>query len=726
MERLDRSPLPAPLAALEPLAANLRWSWHAPTRAVFERLDADLWARTRGDAWRLLQEVPAGRLEAAAVDATYVASVEAAAADLRAYLAAPNTWYHDRYGAHPLRIAYLSAEFGVIAGLRIYSGGLGVLAGDHLKSASDLGVPLTAIGIYYREGYFTQHIDGGGQQQDVYEPVDPRLLPLREVGGASGPLRITIPVAGHDVVARVWRAAVGRVPLYLLDTNLEQNRPEDRRITDRLYGGDDKHRIRQELVLGIGAVRLLDAIGESHAVLHLNEGHAAFAALERACQVLTQVPPTVSRSHTAFADALAKTSRSIVFTTHTPVEAGHDYFTPALVEEALGPYLWSVGIPLVDVLAAGRRDAKDERERFCMTILAMRGSSRRNGVSQLHGKVSREMWAELWPELAEKDVPIGAITNGVHLPTWVAAPTAALYERYVGEKWAETFDPFHWRGIDDIPDEPLWQARTAQRRRLIEVVRGRLLASRGRTRPFAGESLDENALTLVFARRFATYKRATLLLSQTDRLLRLLNGERPVQVVFAGKAHPRDEFGKALLREIALFAERAENAGRFVFLEDYDVELAHALVQGADIWLNVPVRPREASGTSGMKAAANGALNVSIADGWWAEAWLEHNRQHDPVGWTVHTDETHANDSERDRADAETLFGVLETEVVPLFAERTDNGLPSAWLRRVRSCLRQLPPFFNTHRMVQQYVDEAYMAAAASVPTSAVAGGLGS
>jgi len=710
MTRPDRTTLPANLAPLWKLAANLRWSWHAPSCEPFRRLDEDLWLRTRQDPWLMLAEIPAQRLERMAADADYVADVAAAAENLETYLESRETWFAKEVGEEGLRVAYLSAEFGLVRGLRIYSGGLGVLAGDHLKSASDLGVPLVGIGLFYREGYFSQFIDAAGRQQDVYEAADPGRLPLTEVNDADGrPLHLTVPIEGHNVAVRAWRANVGRVPLYLLDTNVRQNRPEDRHITDRLYGGNIEHRIRQELVLGLGGVHLLEAIGWGNAVLHLNEGHAAFAALERARQAATDGSPAVSRGHTAFADALVRAGRSIVFTTHTPVEAGHDYFPPELVEKQLGPYLWSAGVPLVDLLSVSRRDPTNPVEPLCMTILAMRGSSRRNAVSMLHGEVSRRMWADMWPDRGVEQVPIHSITNGVHLATWVAPPMASLYERHVGEDWTDALDSFHWRGAEDIPDADLWSARRAQRAAMIDVLRHRVFLGRGRSRLLLGEALDPDVLTIVFARRFATYKRATLLLSQPDRLAALVAGDRPVQFVFAGKAHPADEHGKALLRQIVESTERPELQGRFVFLEEYDVELARSLVQGADVWLNVPLRPREASGTSGMKAAANGALNLSIADGWWAEAWRDHNRQSDTVGWIV--DAGMVSDEHRNEADAAEVFRILEQEVVTLFHERDAEGRPHGWLSRVRAAMRQLPPFFNTHRMVRDYVLESYLPA---------------
>lgn len=701
--------LPRRLGPLIDLAGNLRWNWHPPTRTLFESIDEALWGAAGGDAWRLLRLLPASRAEALAADEAFLRAMDAAHADLLAYLGSEDTWFMREHGGNGLRVAYLSAEFGLVPGLRIYSGGLGVLAGDHLKSASDEGLPLVGIGLFYPEGYFQQCVDSTGRQQDTYDPVDPAAMPMSELRREDGePLRLAIPVGPKDVFVRVWQVAVGRVPLYLIDANVPENGEADRRITDRLYSGDSRHRIRQELLLGIGAVRLLEALGQGDAVLHLNEGHAAFAALERARMIMdrSRGQGTAGRGH--FTASLDTASRSIVFTTHTPVEAGHDYFPPGLVEEELGPYLWSSGIPLHEFLSAGRRDPADAEEPFCMTILAIRGSSRRNGVSELHGHVSRRMWAALWPDRNVDDVPIGHITNGVHLGTWTSAPMVALFERHIGESWADSLDEFHWHGIDEIPDAELWEVRNRLRQHLIERVRRRITlgAARGGT-PAA---LDPDTLTVVFARRFATYKRTALLLAQPERLAALMHGERPVQFIFAGKAHPRDEPGKNVLRQVVAFADRHRlPSGRFVFLEDYDLHLAQALVHGADIWLNLPIKPYEASGTSGMKAAANGGLNLSVPDGWWAEAVVEHDRLSAGIGWAV--DPFIENAEDRDRVEAGEVFRILEQEAVPLFHDRDADGLPRAWLQRVRASLRQLPPFFNTHRMVRQYATESYMRA---------------
>ncbi|HSJ33402.1 MAG TPA: alpha-glucan family phosphorylase [Longimicrobiales bacterium] len=708
--------LPGSIAALQALALNLRWSWHPATRDLFVRIDPDLWRATGHNPVRLLTEVGQDRLEDLAGDPAFVGAVAEAATDLDVYMAGEETWYRRRHGrASDKLVAYFSAEFGITECLRIFSGGLGVLAGDHLKSASDLGVPLVGVGLFYSEGYFTQHIDAQGNQRDAYVSADPRSLPLRPVLGTDGaPLLVSFPFGDHAAHARIWRADVGRVPLYLLDSNVPENRPEDRRITDRLYGGDNEHRLQQEIVLGIGGMRALRAIGREPEVIHLNEGHAAFAACERAGGLL--------RDQESFREASARVAGGVVFTTHTPVAAGHDYFPHALLERYLGGYMWEMREPWDRFLALGRT-AHDQR--FCMTALAIRLSTIRNGVSRLHGAVSRTMWHQVWPELEEQDVPISHVTNGVHLPTWVGDDIAHLYADRIGSNWQDDADELHWHRAAHIPVAELARARTAQRTRMIERVRHYLAAEakrRGEDAAWTTDALDPGALTIVFARRFATYKRATLLFLQPERLEKLLRDERrPVQFIFAGKAHPKDVPGQALLKEIAQFARRPEFRDRFVFLEGYDLELGRHLVQGADVWLNVPLRPYEASGTSGMKAAANGALNLSIPDGWWAEAWEDHNRLPEPIGWsivagaqadTIDLDGPEAGRLERDRADAAALYDLLETEVVPLFHQRPD-GINRQWVERSRAAIRQLGGYFNTHRMVREYVEIAYLLAAA-------------
>lgn len=721
--------LPATLADIHTLALNLRWSWHTPTRALFERMDADLWAEVGHNPVRLLAEMDRARLDELARDAAFLRDLASCAAGLQAYLSSDTTWYARHHPDENHRLAYFSAEFGITESLRIFAGGLGVLSGDHLKSASDLGVPLVGVGLFYTEGYFKQLIDADGGQSDVYVAADPRLLPLRPVLGRDGaPLLVSFPYADRAAHARIWRADVGRVPLYLLDSNVTENRPEDRRITDRLYGGDNEHRLQQEIALGIGGMRALRALDIEPDVIHLNEGHAAFAAVERARTMMED-------GKESFRDAATRAAASVVFTTHTPVTAGHDYFPHDLLERYLGGYVWDMREPWDRFLSLGNTS---HDPRFCMTAIAMRLSTIRNGVSKLHGEVSRTMWHGIWPDEAGAETPIGHVTNGVHLPTWVGEEVAALFEDRIGGQWQDDADELHWHRAAHIPAEDLWAARTTQRRRMVEHVRGRLAAEavrRGEDAAWATTALDPAALTIVFARRFATYKRATLLLSQPERLIRLLSDpDRPVQFIFAGKAHPNDMPGQTLLREIVQFGRRPDLRGRFMFLEGYDVELARHLVQGADVWLNVPLRPYEASGTSGMKAAANGGLNLSIPDGWWAEAWAEHNRLPEPIGWSIEAGEqAGAADVmgpedgrvERDRADADELFTLLENEVVPLFhAQR--NGVSRAWAARMRSTIRQCGGYFNTHRMVRDYVEIAYLPAARSahgrVPARAASG----
>ena len=707
--------LPESISALQELALNLRWCWHQETRDLFARIDADLWQATGHNPVRLTGAVERGRLDELAADASFVADVAAAAVALRTYLDDQETWYNRRHGpADEKLVAYFSAEFGITECLRTFAGGLGVLAGDHLKSASDLGVPLVGVGLFYSEGYFTQHIDAHGSQHDSYPMSDPRLLPLRpELAADGAPLLVSFPFADHQAHARIWRADVGRVPLYLLDTNVPENRPEDRRITDRLYGGDNEHRLQQEIVLGIGGMRALRALGREPDVIHLNEGHAAFAACERARSLMQE--------RESFRDAAARACTGVVFTTHTPVAAGHDYFPHDLLERYLGGYMWEMREPWEHFLTLGRTT---HDERFCMTALAVRLSSIRNGVSRLHGAVSRTMWNQIWPELPEQDVPIHHVTNGVHLPTWVGADIARLYSDRIGTQWQDDADELHWHRASHIPLNDLARARTAQRTRMVERVRQYLADEakwRGEDAGWTATALDPHALTIVFARRFATYKRATLLFHELARLEKLLRDERrPIQFVFAGKAHPKDVPGQALLKEIAQFARRPEFRDRFVFLEGYDVELARFLVQGADVWLNVPLRPYEASGTSGMKAAANGALNLSIPDGWWAEAWDDHNRLPEPIGWSIEAgvqadtldmNGPEAGRLERDRADARALFDLLENEVVPLFHAGA-SGANREWAGRMRAAVRQLGGYFNTHRMVREYVEIAYLPAA--------------
>jgi starch phosphorylase len=704
--------IPAALAGLETLAYNLRWTWWPEMRRLFRQLDPYLWQRTRHNPVQLLMEIDAGRLEAAAKDAAYVEAVIRAVEDLGRYVEGQDRWYPATYGpTDTARIAYFSAEFAITESIRVFSGGLGVLAGDHLQSASDLRVPLVAVGLLYRDGYFTQEVDAAGRQQEVYRALQPSYLPLRgEHDEAGRPLRVEVPLDARQVRARVWRAQVGAVPLYLLDTDVAENHPDDRHITDRLYGGDIEHRLKQELVLGIGGLRALRALGHNPEVHHLNEGHAAFVAAERIREVMAADGSDLEA-------AIAAVRREMVFTTHTPVPAGHDYFPPHLLERYLGQYVREMEVPWGEFLALGRENPKNDQEPFCMTVLALKTAGGRNGVSRLHGDVSRRMWRSLWPSVPEADVPIGHVTNGVHLPTWLGPAFRELYARHMDDPIWRLDASSSWGRLLEVPHDELWAARTEQRTALVNYARV-LLASQGARRGANTDglpaALDEEALTIVFARRFATYKRATLLLRDPDRLARLLNDpSRPVQFVFAGKAHPRDEAGKHFLQQIVQAGEQPEFHGRIMYLANYDVELARLLVHGADVWLNVPRRPFEASGTSGMKSAANGGLNLSVADGWWAEAWTDHNRQPDPIGWTIEG-EGATTEEEQDTHDAEALYSLLESEVVPLFFDRDARGVPTRWTARIRSALAQVCPYFNTHRMVQDYVRSYYAPALAS------------
>ncbi|MEJ2738084.1 MAG: alpha-glucan family phosphorylase, partial [Anaerolineae bacterium] len=630
--------LPAPLEPLRELASNLRWAWNHETIELFRRLDSDLWETTGHNPLLMLGTIDQGTLEAAASDEGFLAQLARIDLELEVYKDGASTWFQRAHGPvqAPL-VAYFSAEFGVTECLSIFAGGLGVLAGDHLKSASDLGVPLIGVGLLYQQGYFRQYLNEAGWQQEAYEDNDFHNLPLTLQRRPDGtPVTVEIPHPGRKVIAQVWRAQVGRVPLYLLDTNIPGNRPQDRDITDQLYGGDREMRIKQEMVLGIGGYRALEALGLEPTVYHMNEGHSAFLALERIRRLMeTRGLP--------LADAREAASAGLVFTTHTPVKAGHDYFSPDLMNRYFADYARALGLSRQDFLALGRRNPANDGEEFCMTILALRLAAYSNGVSRLHGQVSRRMWQGLWPGVPEDEIPIGHVTNGVHFQSWISREMKELYDRYLGPRWREELaDQTVWQQADHIAAEELWRTHERRRERLVAFCRRRLrdqLRRRGAPQAAieaADEVLDPEALTIGFARRFATYKRATLLLSDRERLARILNDpDRPVQIIFAGKAHPRDDAGKELIRQIVELARQEAFRRRLVFLEDYDMAVARYLVQGVDVWLNTPLRLQEASGTSGMKATANGVLNLSVLDGWWDEAYRPE------VGWAIGRKETY-------------------------------------------------------------------------------------
>ncbi|RMF80466.1 MAG: alpha-glucan family phosphorylase, partial [Nitrospirae bacterium] len=654
--------LPQPLERLRELAYNLRWAWDADTIALFFRMDRDLWEATGRNPVALLGAISQERLEALAQDDRFLAHLRRVGEAFDEYMRAEAVWYdrcHPSGSTEPC-VAYFCAEFGLTDCLAIYSGGLGILAGDHLKSASDLGVPLAGVGLFYQGGYFRQYLNADGWQQERYPLNQVDQMPMTLVRDAAGnPVTVTVEDPEGPVHLHVWLVQVGRISLYLLDSNVAENRPEDRSITGELYGGDQEMRIRQERVLGIGGVRALRALGVDCKVFHMNEGHAGFLAVER-------IREARADHGLSFEEAVEFTRASQIFTTHTPVPAGIDLFDPALMDRYFGNMYAELGVDRERFLALGRENPEDPASPFSMAVLCLRLSSHANGVSRLHGHVSRRMFHTLYPGALEKEVPIGHVTNGVHYPSWISKEMAELFDRYLGPRWQYApADAKVWARIREVPDEELWRTHCRRRERLVAFARRRLAAQlEQRAAPpsqvrQARQSLSIDALTLGFARRFATYKRATLLLHDPERLVRLLTDpERPVQILIAGKAHPRDHAGKELIRQWLHFARDERVRGHVAFIEDYDMAVARYLVQGADVWLNNPLRPLEASGTSGMKAAANGVLNLSVLDGWWDEAFQP------GLGWAIGGHEEYADREEQDRVEASALYDLLEKEVV--------------------------------------------------------------
>ncbi|MCP5110501.1 MAG: glycosyltransferase family 1 protein [bacterium] len=707
--------LPASLTRLRDLAHNLRWTWSHDTIELFRRLDSELWESSGHNPVRMLGAIDQARIESAAEDDAFLAHLERVADELDEYLGSRTSWFQRNYGASesPL-VAYFSAEFGLTESLSIFAGGLGILAGDHLKSASDLGVPLVGVGLLYQQGYFRQQLNAAGLQQTAYDENDFRNLPLalqRDEQGA--PLTISVDLPGRKLHAQIWKVLVGRVTLYLLDTNIGDNAdPKDRDVTDQLYGGDTNNRLVQEILLGIGGYRALCAVGLEPTVYHMNEGHSAFLALEHIRRLSTD-------RGLNFHEAREVVESSSVFTTHTPVPAGHDYFSPEQMREYFFDYVQQLGIPWSEFLRLGHSRPSHVHEEFCMTALALHLCPFRNGVSKLHGQVSREMWQSLWPAIPGHEIPIGHVTNGVHFQSWISSDVDQLYDRYLGPKWREEPGNLElWKKVESIPAEELWRTHERRRERLVAFARRRLLRQlerRGVPEPEidgAKDVLDSRALTIGFARRFATYKRATLFLRDKDRLARLLNDpERPVQLIFAGKAHPRDEEGKRLIQEISTLIRRDEFRQKMVFIEDYDMTVARYLVQGADIWLNTPLRPMEACGTSGIKAAANGVLNLSTLDGWWDEAWQTARERSEFIGWAIGRGETHENRDYQDQVDAAALYELLERDIVPSFYDRQHDGLPRRWTSRMKSGIASLCHTYNSHRMVREYTEKFYLMA---------------
>ncbi|WP_074317522.1 alpha-glucan family phosphorylase [Singulisphaera sp. GP187] len=694
---------------LRELARNLWWCWQPNVVSLFRELDPQLWRSVDHNPIDFLKRLPAEVLDRRAAEMALDSRIDYAFRRLAEYLKNTDSWgtvYAANLRARP--IAYFSAEFGLHESLPIYSGGLGVLAGDHLKSASDLGIPLIGIGLLYDQGYFRQSLDINGWQQEEYLNANPDLLPIETVTATDGtPLIISIETNNGVLKARVWRVNVGRTTLLLLDSNVPGNSESDLALTARLYGGDARVRIRQELLLGVGGVRVLNALGIHPSVLHLNEGHSAFAGLEmiRAEMEANEIP---------FGEAVRDVARMTVFTTHTPVAAGHDRFPASLVEENLGKLREALHLSYDDFMGLGRVYPTDLNEPYCMTVLALKLSRHANGVSALHGQVSRRMWHPLYPNRPEESVPIGHITNGVHVPTWIAPQMQLLYGRHLGPDWLkQARSPETWEAIEAVDDAELWETQQVLKARLIDFVRRRLIAQAQKRHEGdaaiqrAQSALDLNALTIGFARRFATYKRAGLVLQDVERLIEMVHSsDRPIQFIFAGKAHPEDHFGKELIQNIVRLTRKEELSHRIVFVEDYDINVARQLVQGVDVWLNNPRRPQEASGTSGEKALLNGALNFSILDGWWAEAYDGTN------GFAIGYGQSHSVPSVQDERDYKALNETLTGQVIPLFYQRDADGLPRGWIKRQKNALRSLAWRFNADRMVMDYVQNCYLPAA--------------
>lgn len=683
---------------LKTLASNLWWTWNPEAQAVFRELSPLVWRRSNHSAVAVLREVSETELHSRLRDPDFRARATIAVEEFEAYLRDRKTWASKNARGLIRPVAYFSAEFGLHESLRLYSGGLGILSGDHTKSASDLGIPFIGIGLFYRQGYFIQTIDPDGWQQESYPRQDPAMLPLELVTlPEGGRLLNSVEIGQSTVYFQTWRLQVGRATVYLMDTELPENDQAFQDLTATVYGGTIDTRIGQEIVLGIGGVRLLRSLGLEPAVFHMNEGHSAFLVLELLRDALER--------GSSLEEAEASVRSRCVFTTHTPVPAGHDRFPPELMAHALGRFWSGTGRSHEDLMRYGRVRPEDPLEPFTMTVLALKMSRMANGVSKLHGRVSREMWQSLYPGRPVARVPIGAITNGVHTPGWANARAHEFWNKRLGFDWTDKLmDPAFWKRIEHnglASDEELWALRYALRRDLVEYVRRRL---NDRNAAGAGEVLSPDALTICFARRFATYKRAPLLFRHPERIIPVIaDARRPVQIIFAGKAHPRDDEGKKFIRTIVEMTRHPELRGRVVFLENYDIDVARHLVSGADVWLNTPRRPLEASGTSGMKVLIHGGLNLSILDGWWREAYNGRN------GWAI-GDDTSARDLEaQDEADAGSLFSVLTTRVIPEFYHRDERGIPVAWLRRVRNSMRTLVPAFSTDRMVAEYVKQCYL-----------------
>jgi starch phosphorylase len=699
--------LPPRISRLSELAHNLWWSWHPQARELFAAIDRTLWSMTSHNPVKLLREIKPERLRMLAQDPAFLRRYDAVMLAFDADLTTRDTWLaRSAPELAGTTIAYFSAEFGIHNSLPIYGGGLGILAGDHCKEASDLGVPLVGVGFMYPQGYFHQRLSVDGRQEAVYEYLDRADAPLGLAFTPEGKrCLVAVPIDERQIYVQVWHVRVGRSALYLMDTDVEENAPWDRELSARLYGGDLEMRILQEIILGIGGVRVLRTLGIHPRVWHLNEGHAAFVTIERSREFVAAGIP--------LSEAVAEVQRTTVFTTHTPVPAGHDAFSFLLVDRYLHSYWRQLGLDRDRFLALGSY-REPWGEVFHMTVLALHMAGWRNAVSKTHGGVSRRMWQVLWPDTPVEQVPIASVTNGVHVPTWVAQELDQLYGKYLGPDWVKHHDSLAlWRRVYDIPDEELWWVHVRLKHKLISFIRERArdLWRKEHRDPVqviaSGALLDPEALTIGFARRFATYKRATLLLQDLARLQTIMQDRwRPVQIIFAGKAHPADEPGKHLIHQVYVLAKEYGLGGQIAFVEDYDMHVAKFLVQGVDVWLNNPVPPLEASGTSGQKAALNGVPNLSVADGWWVEGYNGGN------GWTINAADPASEASGRDVSDARTLYQLLESEIVPLYYQRDSDGVPRGWVRVIKEAICSITPLFSARRMVKEYVERFYVPAA--------------
>jgi starch phosphorylase len=700
--------VPKPLERITDLVYNLRWAWDLDTITLFRRIDSDLWLKTRRNPVGMLGLVSQERLNACINDPAFMAHYHRALTSFDEYMAAKDTWYEKHYGhmEKPI-IAYFSMEFGITECLQNYSGGLGVLSGDHLKSSSDLGLPLVGVGLLYQEGYFQQYLNADGYQQESYPLNDYSTLPVTLQRDTAGHvIKLQVPLPGRQLTFQIWKAQVGRVPLFLLDTNIPENTlEEDRNLTDRLYGGDRRTRIRQEILLGIGGVRTLDVMGLRPTICHMNEGHSAFLIFERIRQLIQERQFTLDQAR-----EIVKASS--IFTTHTMVPAGLERFGFDLIDEHFTDFYRSMGLTREQFIDLGRENM-GTYQLFSMPVMALNFSSWTNGVARLHGEVSRGLWQWVYPNLPEKEVPVGSITNGVHMNSWVSGEIATLFDRYLDPAWrVDESNPDVWKEIDNVPDSELWRTHERRRERLVAFARQHLrqqlerAGASQRELEKADEVLNPDALTIGFARRFATYKRATLVMQDIERLKRLVNDpNRPVQFIFAGKAHPHDEGGKALIREIVKHSQREELRHSVVFLENYDMMIARYMVQGVDVWLNTPRRPNEASGTSGMKVIYNGGLNVSILDGWWDEGYSPE------VGWAIGNGEEYSDEEAQhgDYVESQALYNLLEQDVIPLFYNHGRDGLPREWIAKVKASIRRLAPVYSTHRMIKEYTEKYYI-----------------